>query len=149
MFCCRAGNHTRHFSIGSTCAGQERGQRVYPVDVPTWRDANGLRPTEGDGSQIVVVVCDDSGQLAALVESENDVCDLPRGAWKLRRYAVESVAGDAKGNYFKSYNSIERMAIAVMAIAYPDYSSTELTDHILRSVRTTRMITIPSRFHSL
>jgi len=134
-------------ALGFTCAGQEHGQRVYPVGVPTWRDANGLQ--KATARRIDVVVCDDSGQLAALVESENDVCDLPRGAWKLRRYAVESVAGDAKGNYFKSYNSIERMAIAVMAIAYPDYSSTELTDHILRSVRTTRMITIPSRFHSL
>lgn len=61
-------------------------------------------------------------KLVALIEVEHDLADLPLTLDKSPRkrngrYAIKSIARDATGTFFKSYKSIERMAVALRSMA--------------------------------
>jgi hypothetical protein len=61
-------------------------------------------------------------EVAALVEVEACLDGLPRKKWAPARkgsgnYYVLSIAKDKNGEFFESYKSIERMAVAAMALA--------------------------------
>ena len=88
-------------------------------------------PSAQLGRKSTVIPGSDFRADPTLVESEDDVYHLPRESWRLTGYAVESMAANADGDFFKSYNSIERMAIAAMGLAHPGLTAAELTELIL------------------
>lgn len=95
-------------------ADEEDSEQLLRSGMPVWRskDDGTVVPTKGRRRVDIVVYRD--GNLVALVETESDLNDL-RVAGVTRRnghYDVASIAKDADGRYFDSYNSVERMAAA-------------------------------------
>lgn len=78
----------------------------------------------------------DNGKLVAVIESEHDVADA-RDFGQLRgrrggdgNYAVDSLAARLDGRSFRSYLSLERMAYAAMAHAFPQLSTDDVTNRL-------------------
>lgn len=80
--------------------------------IPVWRGLHGeITPTTARRKIDIVVYSND--KLVALIETESDLNDLG----KRGTYNVLSIARDASGSPFNSYNSLERMATAAFLAA--------------------------------
>lgn len=88
-------------------------------EIPVWRSKDtGLIVATKGRRRIDIVVYDPAGELCAFVEIESDLNDLREEGVSKRRghYDVWSISRNDSGEYFDSYNSVERMAVAAFCI---------------------------------
>jgi len=120
---------------------EEDSGRFLKSKMPVWRskDTNEVVPTRSRRKIDIVVRRD--AELVALVETESDLDDLKEHGVTKRNghYDVFSIARDGDGNWFNSYNSLERMAAAAFyfhhAQASSDYPDPGLGVELLEQVR--------------
>lgn len=113
--------------------------------IPVWRSKDtGLVEATKRRRKIDIVVYDCLGQLCAFVEVESDLDDLRQEGICKRKghYDVWSISRNDKDEYFDSYNSVERMAVAAYCIhkhatarVYPDPEELERSLESISSSR--------------
>lgn len=84
--------------------------REYPISGAAWLD-NEENPAPAKYRAIDLAVCS-NGKPVAFIEVESDLAH----AGKIgpgSHYSVKSLSRDARGHHFMSYQSLERMAVAV------------------------------------
>ena len=110
-------------------------RKLLPNGLSVWRYGEWIEPTPGRRKIDIVVYRD--GELAALIESEEDLNDVKLGE-SFGRYFVQSLAKTSAGAYFPSYKSLERMAAAVYIAKHDTHmalerlqliTSDDLTEH--------------------
>lgn len=96
-------------SAGFTVDAKDRLGKLLPPRVSAWRYGAWVPPTPGRREIDMVVYWGD--KLVALLESEEDISDVNRDG-SPDRYFVQSLATTSRGDFFLSYKSLERMAVA-------------------------------------
>lgn len=97
----------------------EDSKNWLQAKIPVWRSKDtGLVVETKQRRRIDIVAYDVNQQLVALIELESDLDDLREEGVSKRsgHYDVWSIARNHRGDYFDSYNSIERMAVAAYAL---------------------------------
>lgn len=106
-----------------TCKGfdvdVEDTRGFMPAGLPAWRDKSSGQVVDTPGRRRIDLVVRHGGEVVALVEIESDLNDLRELGVSRRsgHYDVFSIARSARGEWFDSYKSLERMATAVFNAA--------------------------------
>ncbi len=108
-----------------------------PGGLPVWRDKADGKVVATPGRRRIDLVVRNEERVVALIETESDLNDLRETGVSGRsgNYDVFSIAQTAKGGYFHSYKSLERMAAAAWYAAGKSQSGLErltsdaATDH--------------------
>ena len=95
-------------------ADEEDAKQLLPAGIPVWRSKDDSKVVPTTRRRLVDIVVYRNGQLAALIETESDLNDLRVSGVSKRNdhYDVASISKNSDGEYFDSYRSVERMAVA-------------------------------------
>jgi len=93
-------------------ADEEDTEQLLQPGMPVWRSKDDGKVVPTKGRRRVDIVVYKYGELAAMIETESDLGDLKLSGVTRRNghYDVLSIAKNADGAHFDSYNSVERMA---------------------------------------
>lgn len=85
-----------------------------PSGLAAWRDKEDFQIVPTPGRRRIDIVVRNANEIVALIETESDLDDLREVGVSRRsgHYDVASIAKNTAGDYFSSYKSIERMAVA-------------------------------------
>lgn len=91
-------------------------RKFLPDRLPVWRCKNSLRVVPTKRRRIIDIVIYSGNEPVALLETESNLKDLRLTGVSTRNghYDVYSISRRADGLFFHSYNSVERMATAIL-----------------------------------